>query len=185
LSNKDDYLRIGKIVGAHGLKGRLKIFVVTDIIQRFEAESRIYMEEKGSLRELRVADFRIIKGREASLNVLGVDDRDTALSLKGADIFIHKDQAEETRPFLGDGAFYYYDLLGCDVYLGDSLYGRVADILEAGGGDILVIQSMRGGEVLVPFVDGMVETNMISRGRITIHPVEGLIEAEPERQSSP
>jgi len=185
LSNKDDYLRIGKIVGAHGLKGRLKIFVVTDIIQRFKAESRIYLEEKGLLREAHVIDFRIIKGREASLHVLGVDDRDAALSLKGADIFIHKDQAEETRPFLGEGAFYYYDLLGCDVYLGDSLYGRVADILEAGGGYILVIQSMRGGEVLVPFVDDMVETDRISRGRITIRPVEGLIEAEPERQSSP
>ena len=50
------------------------------------------------------------------------------------------------------------------------------DLFEAGSGDILVIEDAGGREVLVPFVESMVNTDRINENIIEIRPVEGLLD---------
>lgn len=171
-----DYLRIGKILGAHGLHGRLKILIVTDIDSRFDPGSAVYVGTKGGFVKRTVIECAGHKGRIALVKMEGLSDREGAEALKGSEIFIDRSTAEETRNSLDDASFYYYELMDCAVYLDGKEFGRVADIIEAGSGNILVIRDPDGKEYMVPFVESMVDTKALAQNRIDIFPVQGLLD---------
>jgi 16S rRNA processing protein RimM len=172
----DEYIRIAVIAGVHGLNGRLKITVISDIIERFEKNKKVFIYCDNSYREFTIAGFTLQKGKSGLLQLDGIDDRDAALACKGLDIFIEKAEAEKTRSGLDGQSFYYYDIIGCAVYYEGQHFGTVDDILEAGAGEILVITDGRGNKFMVPFVTSMVDTGNIRSGRLDIHPVEGLLD---------
>jgi 16S rRNA processing protein RimM len=176
LSRDEQFLRIGKIVGAHGLHGRLRVLAITDIRERFEIGSCIFLKVRGEYSRNRILDFIEQKGRQCLIRLEGISDREAALSLKGIEVFIERDEAEKTRHLLGEDTYYYYDIIDCSVYLEDELFGRVTDILEAGAGEILVVEDTSGKRFLIPFVESMVNTREIFKGKIYIYPIEGLIE---------
>lgn len=172
----DTFIRIGKIIGAHGLHGRLKIIAITDIEERFAVGNWIYLKEGDDYRKYQVVDFVLQRDRRCILNLKEISDRDEALSFKGIDIFIQRDEAERTRHLLEEEAYYYYDIIGCSVFREGELFGEVIDILEAGAGEILIIRDAAGNVHRIPFVQSMVDTSEIALRRIDIYPIEGLIE---------
>lgn len=173
---KEDYLRIGKVIGSHALNGRLRIYVITDIPGRFATGNEIYLKFSDSYEKRKVKDFKVTKKNNALLSLEGVDDRNKADSLKGAELCIDKKTAESSRNDLEESSFYYYDLIGVSVFLDDAEYGILVDIMEAGAGDVLIIESNSGDEVMVPFIDSMVNTDSLSDGRIDIYPAEGMLD---------
>jgi 16S rRNA processing protein RimM len=175
LIEKKEYLRIARITGVHGLNGRLKIYVITDIPDRFKINNRIFIEHKGEYRIFSIKGFSVNKGKIALLQLDGITDRDSAENYRGADIFIDRDDAEKTRSGLEDGSFYYCDIIGCTAFLDGKPFGEVTDIMDAGSGSILVITSGEK-DFMLPFVESMVDTAEIKRMRIDIKPVEGLFD---------
>jgi len=178
LSGKTGFLRIASITGAHGLHGRLKVFAVTDLPERFTRGSRVYIEEGASYAEHRISEFHVQKGRQCILGIEGLNDRDGAILLKGKDIYISAEDAECSRGLLESGSFYYYDLIGCRVLVRGSEFGEVVSILEAGAGEVLIIRDAGGKERMVPFVASMVNTDRIAEAVIEIDPVDCLFDAE-------
>ncbi len=172
----DDYIRIAVVTGAHGLNGRLKVLVISDFRERFNADKSVIIKTTSGIREFRILDFIEQKGKTGLLVLEGIENRDAALTLKGSEIFIDKEEAESTRGDLDENSYYYYDVIGCAVYCRDRLFGTVIDILEAGSGEILLISNDQGKQFMVPFVESMVETKNIRGRRLDIHPVEGLFD---------
>jgi 16S rRNA processing protein RimM len=169
-------LRVAKIIGAHGLHGRLRIAVISDIIDRFEPGTILFLKFGADHREYISTEF-IEQNRKSSLLKLeGINDRDEALALNGIEIYIDKADAEQTREVLGEDVFYYYDLIGCKAYWNNGLFAQVTNIMKTGGGCILVLSNNEGEEFLIPFTKSMVNTSKIGDGRIDINPVDGLFE---------
>ena len=173
----DDYIRIAVITGAHGLNGRVKIYVISDIPERFTVNRSIYVRTKSGFNRCLISEYIQQKGKNALLRLQGVEDRDAALSLKGSELYITKEEADESRQdFLDDDSFYYYELVGCKVFLDNAYYGLVVDIMEAGSGEILIIEDSRRSRHMVPFVESMVDIKHMKNSRIDIIPVEGLLD---------
>jgi len=172
----DDYIRIAVVIGVHGLNGRLKIHVISDVRERFEKEKSVFIKFKNSFREFTIINFTESRGTTGLLQLDGINDRDSALSYKGSDVCIKKSEAERTRGELEKESYYYYDIIGCDVYCKGRLFGTVTDIMEAGAGEILIITNDRGKKFMVPFVESMVDTREIRDNRLNINPVEGLFD---------
>ena len=170
------YLRIAVITGAHGLNGRLKVFFISDIISRFKKGNTVLLKENDIYNEFKVSEFKQHKGRNYLLLLDEVNDRNSAESLKGVEIFIDRSIAEETRDQLEDDSFYYFDLIDCSVFHDDKEFGIVKDIIEAGSGNILIIETPEGIEHIVPFVESMVDISNIHEKKITIKPIEGLFD---------
>jgi ribosomal 30S subunit maturation factor RimM len=86
----DDYIRIAVVTGVHGLNGRLKILVISDIKERFEKDNSVFIKFKNSFREFRIINFAETRGTTGLLQLDGINDRDSALPYKGSDVFIKK-----------------------------------------------------------------------------------------------
>lgn len=174
--DRKEYLRIGKILGVHGLHGRLKVLIITDVPGRFAPGSGVYLEKNGSYEFHTVEECAGHKGRVALVKLAGIAERDAAEALKGREFFIEKAAAAETRDDLEKGSFYYYELIGSTAFVEGKKFGKVVDIVEAGSGNILVIQGPLDKEYMVPFVESMVDTKALRENRIDIFPVEGLFD---------
>ncbi|KAB2950064.1 MAG: 16S rRNA processing protein RimM, partial [Thermoanaerobaculia bacterium] len=76
------------------------------------------------------------------------------------------------------GAFYLFELVGCrcvDRRAGE--LGVVADVVEGGGGWLIVVERDGGGRLLLPFVERFLRRVDRAAGRIEWALPEGLIEA--------
>ncbi len=171
-----EFTRIARIVGAHALNGKLKVYVISDIPDRFKKGNRVFLELKDGFKKYVISDFKDFKGSIALLGLEGVNSRTDADMLKNTDICIDSEAAEKGRRFLDKDAYFYRDIIGIDVYHNNVLFGKVKDLFEAGAGEILVIENEAKKEVLVPFVESMVNTDRIKDGIIEISPVEGLLD---------
>ena len=173
-SIQNELLRIAHISGVHGLAGRVKVAVVTSFPERLHPGAVVFVGTEDSVTEytIRGCDLQRDKGL---VFFEGISTPEAALKLKGFDVFIPKREAEETRSALDDDTFYYYELIGCDVFVESKKFGVVTDILETGN-TILVVKSLVGDEFMVPFVSAMVDTARLNERCIDITPVDGLFD---------
>lgn len=86
-------------------------------------------------------------------------------------------------PSLPEGQYYLARLIGMEVSdeAGHPM-GRVEDVLEAGGNDVLVVVDESGREFLVPLVGEIVTKVDEERGRMTVRPPEGLRELNAKEE---
>ncbi|TFH41540.1 MAG: 16S rRNA processing protein RimM [Chrysiogenales bacterium] len=174
----DDLVRIAVITGVHGLTGRLKIAVTTDFPERFQADRSVIIKTGDNYGTYKILEFVDHGKRAALLRLEGIGDRNAAIAFRGGELFIEIAETERTRSLLDEESYYYYDIIGCVVFRDGRECGTVADILEAGAGEILVITDGRGERYMVPFVESMVDTSEIRSRRLNIDPVEGLFEIQ-------
>lgn len=100
--------------------------------------------------ELLVSDSRR-QGKGLIARFSGIEDRDTAAGLVGADIFVERRQFTGTQP----GEHYWADLVGLPVETADGrMLGEVDSLLATGANDVLVIDGEK--RRLVPFIAGQV-----------------------------
>ena len=177
--SENSYLRVAKIISPHSLDGKLKIHVISDIAERFEKGETLYLKVKDTYKKFIIGSFIPTKNRTALLKLEGIDDRNSAEAAGKAEIFIDRETAESIRPNLDEDSFFYQDLIGCRVLHEKKDFGIIIDILEGSSVDILVIEIIEDKnkkQILMPFVDSMVNTDNIEDRVIEITPIEGLID---------
>ena len=126
----------------------------------------------GSEEARRVEGSRAYRDRLV-LKLEGVDDASAAERLKG--YWVLASAAE--IPALPAGEFYVDRLIGLSVQdeVG-GLLGRVEDVLETGGVDLLVVRNQVGREVFVPLAREIVTEVREAEGRILVRLPAGLVE---------
>jgi 16S rRNA processing protein RimM len=84
--------------------------------------------------------------------------------------------AEEQLPPLGEGEFYYYQVIGLSVYTTSGApVGIITQVFFAGGHDVWVVQQGKK-EHLIPVIEEIVRMIDIPGKRAIIEPFEGLLE---------
>ncbi|HVB28693.1 MAG TPA: ribosome maturation factor RimM [Terriglobia bacterium] len=141
---------IGRIAGHFGVKGWVKLQSWTEPRDKI-VEYRPWLLELGDQwREWQVAEGRI-HGKGVIARLQGVDNREQAAALIGANIAGRREQLAATKP----GEYYWADLVGVQVRLADGrILGTVKTLLATGANDVLVVQGAR--EYLIPFIRGQV-----------------------------
>lgn len=147
-ATSSDKLVVGRISGLFGVRGWVKIFSYTDPRTAILELGPWYVGVEGQWRRHPLAEGkRHSKGVIARLE--GVEGRDTAARLLGAEIAIERDQLPEAGPT----EFYWADLVGLSVETLEGVpLGRVDHLIETGANDVLVVHAEDGRERLLPFV---------------------------------
>jgi 16S rRNA processing protein RimM len=171
---KRDILHIGRIIGAHGLQGELKILPLTDDAKRFLDldECLIITSDEKDRVPAQSAGARFFNDL-VILRLKGIDDRTQAEALKGQLISVTRDNAVELPP----DTWFICDLLGCDVY--DQIHGRLGrliDIQPNAAQDVYVVHLPGVKDLLFPALKTILQSVDLEKRRIDVQLPDGLYE---------
>ncbi|MDZ7752340.1 MAG: ribosome maturation factor RimM [Gammaproteobacteria bacterium] len=154
---------VGRINGLYGVAGWMRVYSHTAPRAGILDYSPWYLEQAGTCRAYAVAEGRV-HGKGIVVRLDGVADREQARALLGSDISVER----RRLPALPEGEFYWVDLLGLEVVtVAGAVLGTVADFIETGANDVLVVRGER--ERLVPYLPDRVVTAVDrGAGRITV-----------------
>lgn len=157
---------VGAVAGAHGIRGDIKVFPMTDDIEKFKTLSTILLSDKRGTAEYKIEKAWYHK-KFVMLKLEGIDTMDDALSLKGAEVKV----SEEFAVPLEEGEFYWRDLLDMEVYTdeGENL-GKITNILETGANDVYEVNKT----LYIPAIKDCVLDIDVASKKMTVHLLEGL-----------
>lgn len=158
----DDAVEVGRILGAWGVKGAIKVKPFAADPQALFSSRRWFLRP-GPLprpgQDLPVM-LRVREAREQGDAIVAtctdLDDRDAAERLKGARVFVPR----SSFPTAGRDEYYWVDLIGLRVANREGVdLGVVSGLLETGPQCVLCVEPPDAGgqEVLIPFVDAYVD----------------------------
>lgn len=157
-------LMIGEIVAAQGLRGDVRMRILTHFPERILHLKQIFLGDEPQPRRLRATQ---IKGNVAILSLEGVSSREAAEELRGVPVRIALDQAAP----LAEDEYFYYQLIGLPVYdEAGTMLGQLAEILETGANDVYVVRGGPGGEILLPAIKSVILRIDLEQGRIIARP---------------
>lgn len=165
-----ELILVGRIRRPHGVHGAVVVESLSDNPQRFAAGSRLWTDAGGHLTVERAQEHRgaLLVWFET------VEDRDAAEALRGAELSV----PESEVPAPEEGVWYQYQLVGCrchDAAAGE--LGTVLEVLEDGGGLLLLVEDDAGRRLPVPFVAAFLRRVDVEARRIDLALPPGLIEA--------
>ncbi len=149
-------ITIGKIIGAHGIKGNLKVHSYAESVSSFETGTLIRVKNTHGVEK----NYHVKWVKPHSKGILlafeNVEEREVAEALIGSELLIDKG----TLPELEAGTYYWSDLIGLSVFSKDEDYiGRITAILPTGSNDVYVVANAIQGrqiEVLIPALESVV-----------------------------
>ena len=171
----DERATVGRIGRPHGLAGEVYVRSHSDTSDRFRP-SVVFVTDEQPSRRLEVRSTRYHQGK-LLVTFVDIGDRTEAESLRGAGLTIDAGD----RRILDEDEYWPDDLIGLIVEdEGGRAVGTVASVETDGPQDRLVVRTTSGQLALVPFVKELVPDIRIEEGRVTIHPIAGLL--NPSRE---
>jgi 16S rRNA processing protein RimM len=182
----DDAIEVGRVLGAWGIKGGIRVMPFSKDPQALFSSRRWFIRPpETALAGPRPASLpyppllRITHSKAQGDAVVAtaqeLPDRNAAEAMKGARIFI----ARASFPTAGDGEFYWIDLIGLAVVnrQGEAL-GEVVGLLDTGAHSVLRLRrpeaaaaaaaDPEAGERLIPFVAAFIDDVNLADKRITV-----------------
>ncbi|HAX39819.1 MAG TPA: 16S rRNA processing protein RimM [Clostridiales bacterium] len=157
---KNDYLRVGQIVRAHGVHGDVKIIPLTNDPDRFRKLKTAYLETTaGAYAPVAVTSARFMPDA-VLLHLEGYDSMERAETLKNVYLCVSRDNAVK----LDKDTYFIVDLIGCETFDTDGkAYGKVTNVLETGAHDVYEIEN---GKLLVPALKKLLREVDVENARI-------------------
>jgi len=166
---------IGRVLGAHGVRGEIKVLPLTDFPERFLGMTRLEVFRPAGrlIASLTVRSLRFHEAKGLFLVETGeIGDRDGAEDLKDGVVMI---KASERVP-LSKGSFWVDDVVGLRVVSADTgeEIGKVEAVLQTGAHDVYSVRTPQGEVRMMPAVREVVLRILPEEGIMEVRPLEGL-----------
>jgi 16S rRNA processing protein RimM len=175
VSLPDEYVVVGQVGRAHGLRGEVFVEPRTDEPERrFVAGAVLATEGRAHWPSLTITSARTHSGRLV-VQFEEIADRNAAESARGTRLTVPL--APEESPEDPE-EFYDHQLVGLRVEtVAGDVVGELVRVEHNAAQDLLVIGTARG-EVLFPFVGALVPEVDVAGGRIVLDDRPGLLQEE-------
>ena len=160
-----EYIPVGQIVNAHGIKGEVKLNPIgfdPEFLAEFDV---MYIGGK----EMKIKHSRVHKS-VVLLTLPGVNDMDAALALKGKTVTICRDDVEVPEGYYFDEEIEGMTVIDCAT---DEVVGKVRRVLTYPAHKIYEVKGER--EYLIPAVPKVfIESVDLDAEEIRVHLMKGL-----------
>ncbi len=156
----DERVTVALVRGLHGLRGAVRLEVLTDAPDRFSLGSILYVEGQDAPLTL---DWTGPSKPGLLVHFAEVTSREAAEPLR--------DRYLEVVPEapLPAGSWYWHEIVGLEARTtSGEVLGTVSEVFRAGAGEVYVITGGLRGEVLVPAVRGIVTELAPVEGRLVV-----------------
>ena len=167
---KKEYIEVGRIIGARGLRGELKVEHWCDNPTAFFKIGSYFIDE--GKEKLDIVSFREYK-TIILINIRGMTHKDYAKSLVGKTIYAKRSDIE-----VANDRYLIQDLIGMKVLNVDTnqIYGTVQDVIKTGANDVYAIKNDDGKEYFIPVIDDVIKNISLETNHIAIKPMQGLFD---------
>jgi 16S rRNA processing protein RimM len=172
-----DAVEVGRVIGAWGVKGWIKVQPLGRDVQALLAARIWYLHSTpatpGNGDRLSALSVRQARAHSGTVVALPADsnDRTQAEALRGARVFVSR----AGFPDAGEGEYYWVDLIGADVVNREGqMLGTVTGLIDTGANDVLCVAPAgtaskdSEAERLIPFVAAYVDQVDIPGRRIVV-----------------
>lgn len=158
----DGFVAVGRVLGAFGLNGELRVQSLTDNPKRFAPRSKLWLGDQ---------PVTVSASREAQgyvyIRLKGFPDR-TAVE-PFAQRIVQVPEAD--LPPLPEGEFYRFQLIGLEAFdTAGTMLGVVEEVLETGANDVYRLRTSEAKEVLVPALANVIVSVDLEAKRIVLDP---------------
>ena len=169
----DERVTVGLVHGFHGLRGAVRVEVLSDEPQRFAVGSVLFAE--GDDRPLTIAWTGPAKQ--------GLLVRFEELPSRESVEHLQRRYLEVAEAPLPDGTYYWHQIRGLAVMTTEGVdLGTVVDVFRAGAGEVYVARGGTLGEVMIPAVSNVVVELDPGMGRLVVDPVALDLPDKPPRR---
>jgi len=176
-SPEPSYLVIGQVLRPHGVRGDLRVKILTNYPNRLQQNQHVYLASPASpnrVQQYLIERVRLHHGA-LLLKLADCEDRDAANELRNMLLQIPFKDAVS----LDAGEHYSFQIVGLEVVTDTGVaLGRVVEILETGANDVYVVTGSYG-ELLLPAITDVILKLDLQDGRMTVHLIPGLTENIP------
>lgn len=168
-------VHVGKILGAHGLRGAVRVLPHTDVPDRHKTLKEVLVRTARAERMMTVSAAAPTGKGLWLVKFDGTSDRTEAEKLTGGEILIR----DEDLPDLPEGEYYVHQIVGLRVVtVSGRELGPVTEVLPTGANDVYVTEAG-----LIPATHEVVKEIDLQAGRMVIDPLPGMLE-EPGKEDA-
>lgn len=168
---KNEYLECGRVCGAHGVRGVLRVESWCDSPKVLAGSKRVYLSSgEGEYREHKVLTASV-SGPNVLLSIEGVCSRDDAIAMRDRVLYMRREDIP-----LKKGQMFLADMVGLPVIdaRDGRVYGKIKRVDEAPRGLLYTVET-ETGEVLYPSVPEFIKEIDPERGML-ITPIPGFFD---------
>jgi 16S rRNA processing protein RimM len=148
MTKMDDFILVGVISAAHGIKGH-------NIVKSYTSEKenllkyKLYSNNSGALESIELKFIRDSKNNELICQINGAPSRNEAENYKGIKLFCAKSDLPELHE---EDSYYIYELINLPILDNQqNQIGIVENVANYGAGDIICMRTNEDEEYLLPF----------------------------------
>lgn len=166
-----EFINVGEITGAHGIRGEVKVTPRTDFVEeRFKKGTKLYA--KKYKKYLEVVSYKEHKG-QLLVKFNGVDDRNSAEDLMFTLLCVDFNDAIP----LPAGEYYHFQLKGLEVVEGEISYGKITEIFQTGSNDVYTVKDeATKKEIYIPALKTVIKNVNLEEGKMEVVLPAGLID---------
>lgn len=167
-----DCFQLGYIAKLHGYKGEVSLFLDVTNPEDYKTLDAFFIDINGQLTPFFVQSFQLKNKGFASVKLEGVDSENDAKIILRKSCYLPL----SVLPELDDMHFYDHEIIGFQLI--DTRYGETGIIEQVVDNSVnpLIVVMNGEKEILIPFIDGLIQK--VDRKSKTLHVTspEGLIE---------
>jgi 16S rRNA processing protein RimM len=169
-SDEPVFVIIGKFRKPHGIRGEIRMTVITDAPELIQPGLNIYVGERHhpyTIKEIRW------HGGDMLVTLEELPDRSAVEIFRNVMVYIKGEDFPEPEK----GEYYLHQLVGLKVITDqEQVLGKVKEVLVTGANDVLLVEPERGKDILLPVIDQVVLEINHDNGFVLVHLIPGLLE---------
>ena len=168
MSESPQYLIIGRVMKPWGVRGELKIEVLTEFPERFASLRTVFLGDDAKPFSIENARRH---GKAVLLKFKGIDQPEDAETLRDQIVQVARKDAVK----LPKGKLYLYQLIGLRVVTVDGkALGEITDVLDTSANDVYIVHD-GAREILIPAIEEVVKEISLERREVLVKLIDGLI----------
>jgi 16S rRNA processing protein RimM len=171
-NHQRQFIAVGSIAKAHGVRGEVVIKLLTDSSARFRTLKRAWLGTTDRSAVEVTIEHSAIEPRGVRLKLSMLSSREDAEKVRGQLLFVEEKNAVR----LPKGRYFIHDIIGMEVRdeAGQHL-GTVDDVLQYPANHIYVVRG-HGREIMIPAVKEFVREIDLNSRTITVRLIDGMME---------
>ena len=161
---KLQYIEAGEIVTTHGVRGEVKVLSWLDSPDMLCEFSRCRIGGK----EYTMDAVRVQKTCNL-VKLRGVDTMEDAQKLRGKTMELYRED-------ISDELIFAAELVGVEVFAGETSIGKITEVLDYPGNSVYVVQGER--EYLIPAVKEFILSTDLEKNEMRVKLLEGMASDE-------